>query len=240
MLVCETSFTNRFPVSQTIVSRTQQFIIVYGPHHSCTPVVCHLRYDRRELRMDIVQMYHIRTEIMEQGIEFRPHFPRTKRPHQCFHHARSGPKLHFRRKIRTPRTFQILGIVHSKNRHLMTVGRKQPLQTKHIDTVATPAVIKFISQYYFHNIKKIDIRNVKKIHCHLKRKKEYPPPSTLQDHCQYSLSLCFQKASISDNFRMDFSRSVLSILFTLLKSIIRSANEKSLKSVTMRSCSPVS
>ena len=125
-------------ISHASIARTNEFGIMQCPNHLCPVFMRQLSNQRRKLRMDIIQMHHIRLEVIQQLRELALHFPITKRT------GKSHQFAHILWKVFLPRRIQILRIVHGKNRYLMPIGLQQLFQIEHINTITATAVIKLI------------------------------------------------------------------------------------------------
>ena len=125
-------------ISHASIARTNEFGIMQCPNHLRPEIMCQLSNQRRKLRMDIVQMHHIRLEVIQQLRELTLHLPITKRT------SKSHQFAHILWKVFLPRRIQILRIVHGEYRNLMSMRLQHFFQIKHIDTITATAVIKLV------------------------------------------------------------------------------------------------
>ena len=108
------------------------------PNDSDTFFVSDLRDDRRQLRVYVVQMHHVRLEVLKQLRELPLCLSITERSCESLQLA------HVRREISLPRCLQVFWVIHGKHSHLMPMSLQQLLKIEHVDAVTTTTVVELV------------------------------------------------------------------------------------------------
>ena len=125
-------------ITSASIARTHKFCVVQRPYHPCPLLMRNLRNHRTQLRMNIIQMHHLRLKVIHQPCESFHHLTSPKRP------CKRIQLRHVRRPIPRPFRLLILRVLHGINSHIMPLLLQHLLQVHGIDAVTATAVIKLI------------------------------------------------------------------------------------------------
>ena len=136
-------------VTQAQVGRAHEFKVVHRPHHAAAALLGEFRQHGRQVGMDVVQVHDVGIEIIEDLAESALDVAPSHEPLGSLELvAQSTGKVHLRGIVAVPARVNILGILHSKDCHLMALFLEQPLQVHCHDAVTTAGVVELVCYEY--------------------------------------------------------------------------------------------